>query len=456
VNVVGIAPGTQNNTTGSITSTEGGTGGTASASIDVVAPPSIAKAFNPTLIAVSGVSTLTFTITNPAANAVAETGVAFSDTLPAGIVVATPNNLSSTCGGTPTAVAGSGTASLSGASIAAGLSCTLSVDVTGSAAGVYNNTSGAVSSTNGGTGNTASASLTIAVADLTIGKTHVGTFKRGQIGAIYTITVKNVGVGPTIGTVSVTDTLPILMTATAISGTGWTCNLGTLTCTRSDALAPGASYPVITLTANLSLAISNSFTNKATVSGGGETNTANDTASDPIIIGPPIVITPHSTTASVVAGGSATFTFDVDNQDTTQGPITFGCGGLPVGTACTFNPSTTTQPLTTVTMTVTTSNGKAVAATARSSDGPRHRSPLYAALLFPVFGIVGIAFSGRRGRKPRMRFALVVIGALALLSFAGCGSGLHGIVTPAGNYQLSVSASSSTTQVSTPVTLTVQ
>jgi uncharacterized repeat protein (TIGR01451 family) len=459
VNVVGIAPGTQNNTTGSITSTEGGTGGTASASIDVVAPPSIAKAFSPTLIAVSGVSTLTFTITNPAANAVAESGVAFSDTLPAGIVVATPNNLSSTCGGTPTAVAGSGTASLSGASIAAGSSCTLSVDVTGSAAGVYNNTSGAVSSTNGGTGNTASASLTIAVADLTITKTHTGTFTRGQNGANWVITVKNSGAGPTLGAVTVVDTLPNVThppVATAISGTGWTCTLAALTCTRSDSLAPGASYPPITLTVNIPINIQNNFTNTAKVSGGGETNTANNTATDTISLGPPIVITPHSTTASVVAGGSATFTFDVDNQDTTQGPITFGCGGLPVGTACTFNPSTTTQPLTSVTMTVTTSNGKAVAATARNSDGPRHRSPLYAALLFPVFGIVGIAFSGRRGRKPRMRFALVVIGALALLSFAGCGSGLHGIVTPAGNYQLSVSASSSTTQVSTPVTLTVQ
>jgi hypothetical protein len=331
--------------------------------------------------------------------------------------------------------------------------------VTGSAAGVYNNTSGAVSSTNGGTGNTASASLTIAVADLTITKTHTGIFTRGQNGANWVIAVKNSGAGPTLGTVTVVDTLPSITNppvATAISGSGWTCTLATLTCSRSDALAPGGSYPPITLTVNIPINIRNNFTNTAKVSGGGETNTGNNTATDTISLGPPIVITPHSSTASVVAGGSATFTFDVDNQDTTQGPITFGCGGLPVGTACTFNPSTTTQPLTTVTMTVTTSSGKAVAATARNSDGPRHRSPLYAALLFPVFGIVGVAFSGRRGRKPRMRFALVVIGALALLSFAGCGSGLHGIVTPAGNYQLSVSASSSTTQVSTPVTLTVQ
>jgi CSLREA domain-containing protein/fimbrial isopeptide formation D2 family protein/uncharacterized repeat protein (TIGR01451 family) len=458
VNVVGIAPGTQNNTTGLITSTEGGTGGTASASIDVVAPPSIAKAFNPTTIAVNGVSTLTFTITNPAANAVAEAGVAFSDTLPAGIVVATPNNLNSTCGGTPTAVAGSGTVSLSGASVATGSSCTLSVDVTGSAAGVYNNTSGAVSSTNGGTGNTASASLTIAVADLTITKTHTGTFTRGQNGANWVITVKNSGAGPTLGAVTVVDTLPVVTNppvATAISGTGWTCTLATLTCSRSDALAPGASYPPITLTVNIPINIQNNFTNTAKVSGGGETNTGNDTATDTINLGPPIVITAHATTASVVAGGTATFTFDVQDQDPTLGLVTFGCGGLPVGTACSFSPATTNQALTTVTMMVTTSSGKAIAATARNA-GPGSRAPMYAALFFPVFGMVGIAFSGRRGRKARMRLALVVIGALALLSFAGCASGLRGIATPAGNYQLSVSAATATVQVSTPVTLSVQ
>ena len=162
VNVTGIAAGTQNNTTGNVTSTEGGTGGTASASINVVAPPSIAKAFNPSTIALNGTTALTFTITNPAANTVAETGVAFTDTLPTGLVVSTPNGLSNTCGGTATAVAGSSSISLTGGTIAVNSNCTLTVNVTGTASGQYTNTSGAVSSTNGGTGNTASANLTVA------------------------------------------------------------------------------------------------------------------------------------------------------------------------------------------------------------------------------------------------------------------------------------------------------
>ncbi len=50
---------------------------------------------------------------------------------------------------------------------------------------------------------------------------------------------------------TVSDTLPAGLTATAISGTGWSCTLSTLTCTRSDALAAGAIYPPITVTVNV-------------------------------------------------------------------------------------------------------------------------------------------------------------------------------------------------------------
>jgi hypothetical protein len=69
------------------------------------------------------------------------------------------------------------------------------------------------------------------------------------------------------------------LTATAIGGTGWGCTLATLTCTRSDALAAGGSYP-LTLTVTVAGNAAASVTNGVTVSGGGESNTANDTAAD--------------------------------------------------------------------------------------------------------------------------------------------------------------------------------
>src|SRR5439155_16387835 len=81
--------------------------------------------------------------------------------------------------------------------------------------------------------------------DLTIIKTHIGNFAQAQNGRTYTITVGNAGTVPTNATVTVVDTLPVGLTATAMTGTGWSCNLGTLTCTRNDALAVSASYPAI-------------------------------------------------------------------------------------------------------------------------------------------------------------------------------------------------------------------
>jgi uncharacterized protein (TIGR03437 family) len=116
--------------------------------------------------------------------------------------------------------------------------------------------------------------------DLTIAKTHTGDFIWGQAGAAYTISVNNIGSSSTTGVVTMTDTLPVGLTAMAIGGTGWSCVLGTLTCTRSDALAPGLSYPAITLTVNVAVNAPASVTNTALVSGGGEVNTSNNMASD--------------------------------------------------------------------------------------------------------------------------------------------------------------------------------
>jgi len=93
--------------------------------------------------------------------------------------------------------------------------------------------------------------LAAAVSDITIRKSHAGNFRQGDTGDTYTLTVTNVGQGPTTGAVTVIDTLPAGLTATDIGGPGWNCTLTTLTCTRSDALAAGASYPVITVTVNV-------------------------------------------------------------------------------------------------------------------------------------------------------------------------------------------------------------
>ena len=161
----------------------------------------------------------------------------------------------------------------------------------------------------------------IQVADLTITKTHSGSFIEGQSGT-YTITVNNVGAGATVGTVTVTDTLPSGLAALSMSGTGWACNTSTLSCTSSSVLGTNASYPVITLM----VLVGNAqpiATNTAHVSGGGELNTANDTANDPTTIIQTVQVTVTTSPANLIVTvdgssikGPHAFTWKVGDKHT--------------------------------------------------------------------------------------------------------------------------------------------
>ena len=142
MNVTGTAAGVKNNSV-QVTSIEGGTGNTSNANLTVVAPPVLSKSFGAASIPLSGSTSLSFTVQNNNGT-VALNGVGFSDSLPPGLVISTPNGLSGACGGgSITATAGTGAISLSGATLAASASCTFSVNVTGTAAGAKNNLTGA-------------------------------------------------------------------------------------------------------------------------------------------------------------------------------------------------------------------------------------------------------------------------------------------------------------------------
>jgi uncharacterized repeat protein (TIGR01451 family) len=161
LNVTGTTLGVKNNTSGALANSLGPDIPGPSASLSVDGPPVISKAFGVATMAVAASTSLTFTLQNNNPNDVLH-GVGFTDTLPAGLVVATPNALSNTCNGTATATAGSTSISLSGGTVfETGSTCTIVVNVTGVSPGLQTNTTGAVTSTEGGTGGTATASITI-------------------------------------------------------------------------------------------------------------------------------------------------------------------------------------------------------------------------------------------------------------------------------------------------------
>ena len=143
---------------------------------------------------------------------------------------------------------------------------------------------------------------------LSIRKSHSGNFTQGQQHATYTLTVSNgTSAGPTSGTVTVAEAIPSGLTLVSMVGSGWTCQ-GTQ-CSRSDALAAGASYPAITVTVNVSSTASSPQVNSASVSGGGS---ASSSASDSTVIttttisGPPTAV---SVTPSSGTGATQQFTF---------------------------------------------------------------------------------------------------------------------------------------------------
>ena len=105
-------------------------------------------------------STLTFTIDN-SASVVAVSGFAFTDSLPAGVVIADPTNASTTCtAGMGDASPGAISFSFVGGSVGAGATCTVQFDVTGLIPGTYVNTTGDLTSSSGNSG-TATDTLTI-------------------------------------------------------------------------------------------------------------------------------------------------------------------------------------------------------------------------------------------------------------------------------------------------------
>lgn len=126
-----------------------------------VAPPTLDMTFEPPLATVGQSVTLRYLLTNTN-QSMAATGVAFNNTLPAGVKVASPANAAASpeCNApTLTAAPGSGSVAMTNAAIVAGETCVVTVEVYAESAGNFLNAA-AASSVNGGASNAATATLT--------------------------------------------------------------------------------------------------------------------------------------------------------------------------------------------------------------------------------------------------------------------------------------------------------
>jgi uncharacterized repeat protein (TIGR01451 family) len=172
------------------------------------------------------------------------------------------------------------------------------------------------------------------IPDLTLTKIHSGSFSVGTAAA-YQFTLKNIGNLATNGSMTVKDALPKGLTipdgavsVTGVNSANWSCTaLGNvITCTSSVSIAAGGGMSMFQINGiQVSSAAVPSVTNQATVSGGGETNTTNNTASDLALVKevPDLTVTKQSV-GSLTVGKTATYAFTVKNigKGATTGPMT--------------------------------------------------------------------------------------------------------------------------------------
>jgi uncharacterized repeat protein (TIGR01451 family) len=322
VEVTATTGGAKVNTTGNVTSTNGGTGNTGTSTLTVVSPPSIAKAFSPNPISIGGVSTLTFTITNPNAGTIL-TGVAFTDTFPAGLeVAAAPNVATMGCGSpTFTPAAGNTSVSFSGGTIAASGTCTVTVDVTATTGGDKVNTTSNVTSTNGGTGNTGTATLTVVSPPSLAKAFSPNPIAVGGVSTL-TFTITNPNAGTSLTGVAFTDTFPAGLEVAA------TPNATTMGC-GSPTFAPAAGNTSVsfsggtiaasgTCTVTVDVAATTdgakvNTTGNVTSTNGGTGNTGTDTLTVTAISAPSLAkaFSPNP----IAVGGVSTLTFTITNPN---------------------------------------------------------------------------------------------------------------------------------------------
>ena len=168
---------------------------------------------------------------------------------------------------------------------------------------------------------------------VTITKTvSSGTTVRAGENATYSLAVHNAGPS-TADSLSVSDALPVGMSAVSIAGPGWTCTLASLTCSRPS-LAPGDS--IITVVATVAPSVPNSTVvqNVATVDWlqDGTPQTASATANVTVVADADLALTKVAATPTVNAGDTAVFTLTVKNMGPSNagGPVTI-VDTLPAG-----------------------------------------------------------------------------------------------------------------------------
>ena len=346
---VGAGASTNTIGAGTITTAQGVTNAAAvSATLTrITTSVNLAKSFTPATVALGGTSQMTFRIINTNPNAVALTGGAITDTLPAGMTLtAAPGAVLSGCTGTVTAPANGGVVSLSNLAIAVSATCTLTVNVRANAGGNLINrlNAGAFSSAQGVT-NTQGVEATLAStgnADLRVTKTDGVTNVTPGGSTTYTIVASNAGPNDVAGA-TFTDTPPA-----GVTFTSWTCvpAPGSV-CTASGSgpisdsvTLPSGGQVTYTITAAIASSSLGTIANTASIVTPPtvvDSNPANNTATDTDTLVPQVALAVAKTDGSptYTPGSAATYTITVTDLGPSDATAVNVVDNLPPGVTLT-------------------------------------------------------------------------------------------------------------------------
>ncbi|MCC7451967.1 MAG: DUF11 domain-containing protein, partial [Anaerolineae bacterium] len=240
--------------------------------------------------------------------------ITVTDTLPPGMTFSSASGGGFTCSAAAQVVT-----CTSPGPITVGSTATITLNVNPGTVGSGTNIATVSTPGDPNSGNNTSNDITniSGIPDLTVTKTHAGNFFVGQPDAQYTITVNNVGSGASTGTITVQDTLPAGLTFNAVTSGPFTCappNSVNPTCTSVSSIPAGGS---LSFTIRVNVTAAGAGTNQVAVSGGGETNAANNNASDLTTIDAAasidLQVVSKTGPASFTVGTNGTYTITVKN-----------------------------------------------------------------------------------------------------------------------------------------------
>ncbi len=315
-----------------VSSSIGGTAASASATLAVAAikPITGTKSFSTSLLQGNGaVSRMSITLSQ--ANIIALSGVAFTDSFPAQMQIATTPNVANSCGGTVTAAAGATSAALSSGTIPASGSCTISVDVvarnptTVPFNGLVTNTiaAGGVTSTLGAT-NAAAISATITVQT---GAAVTKAFSPATIVAgsnsTLTLTLSNYNASAISG-FAFSDAMPAGVTL--VGGTTNSCGGASASTATTAGITGGglAAAPAsiggatsCTITVSVTAATAGTYVNA--VPAGNLSGVAFNAATATLTVNPftPVSVAKAFDVATIARGGTSALTITLTNPSTT-------------------------------------------------------------------------------------------------------------------------------------------